>query len=240
MHTRNDLRRAHGPIIARTVAARAYDALRDRIIRGDLPEGMPLRQDALAAELGVSRIPVREALRQLEAEGLVTFRPYAGAVVSTLSIAEIEELFSLRALIETDVLGRAVGHLNAEHLERAEEVLEAFEDAFRRRDVSSWGTLNWEFHSTLYAVAAQPLTMSVLEMLHHHCERYTRAQLSLTRWEGRAMREHRAILDLVRVGDRPGAKRLLRSHILSAGEAMAVFLREQREAVGSARAGEGA
>lgn len=217
-----------GPIVAKTVAVQTYEELHERILRGDLPEGTPLRQDALATELGVSRIPVREALRQLEAEGLVTFRPYAGAVVSSLSVPEIEELFALRALLETDVLGRAVGHLGPEDLERAEEVLEAFEDAFERRDVGSWGTLNWEFHATLYSVAVQPLTMNVLEMLHRHCERYTRAQLALTHWEGRAMTEHRQLLELVRTGAVEEAQQLLRHHILSAGEAMAKFLRAHR------------
>jgi DNA-binding GntR family transcriptional regulator len=224
-----------GIIVAKTVAVQTYEALHERIVRGDLPEGTPLRQDALAAELGVSRIPVREALRQLEAEGLVTFRPYAGAVVSSLSVPEIAELFSLRALIETDVLGRAVGRMGAEELERAEEILAAFEDAFQRRDMAVWGTLNWEFHSTLYAVAAQPLTMSVLEMLHRQCERYTRAQLSLTQWERRAMAEHRQLLELVRTGDVEAAQRLLRQHVLSAGEALVAFLEEQRAGRGSAQ-----
>src|SRR5437660_12006142 len=84
-----------------TIASMTVEALRGRILRGDYPEGEPLRQDALADELGVSRIPVREALRQLEAEGLVTFSPHRGAVVSSLSLEEIEELFELRADIES-------------------------------------------------------------------------------------------------------------------------------------------
>jgi DNA-binding GntR family transcriptional regulator len=215
-------------ITVKTVAAQAYEVLRERILLGDLPEGTALRQAALAAELGVSRIPIREALRQLEAEGLVTFRPHVGAAVSSLSVPEIEEVFSLRALIETELLGRAVGHLGPEDLERAEDVLEVFEEAFNRRDVAEWGTLNWEFHSALYSVALQPITTNVLEMLHRHCERYTRAQLALTRWETRAMAEHRQLLNLVRKADVAGAQVLLRSHILSAGEALASFLRKHR------------
>src|SRR5438132_13826238 len=94
------------PIQRQTVAGMTVEALRERILRGDYPEGEPLRQDALADELGVSRIPVREALRQLEAEGLVTFSPHRGAVVSSLSLEEIDELFELRAQIECDMLRR--------------------------------------------------------------------------------------------------------------------------------------
>src|SRR3954462_13104423 len=96
------------PIQRQTIASMTVEALRERILRGDYPEGEPLRQDALADELGVSRIPVREALRQLEAEGLVTFNPHRGAVVSSLSLDEIVELFELRADIECDLLARAV------------------------------------------------------------------------------------------------------------------------------------
>src|SRR5438874_11719461 len=101
-------RQVVAPIQRQTVAGMTVDALRERILRGDYPEGEPLRQDALADELGVSRIPVREALRQLEAEGLVTFSPHRGAVVSSLSLDEIVELFELRAEIETDLLARAI------------------------------------------------------------------------------------------------------------------------------------
>src|ERR1700712_1705184 len=96
------------PIQRQTIASMTVEALRERILRGDYPESEPLRQDALADELGVSRIPVREALRQLEADGLVTFSPHRGAVVSSLSLEEIHELFELRADIEVDLLRRAL------------------------------------------------------------------------------------------------------------------------------------
>src|SRR6185437_16206705 len=95
---------AGGPIERFTLAGATLQAIRERILSGAYAEGDPLRQDAIAAELGVSRIPVREALRQLEAEGLVTFSPHRGAVVSTFSIGEIEELFELRAQIEADLV----------------------------------------------------------------------------------------------------------------------------------------
>jgi len=107
------------------------EALREKILRGEYPEGAPLRQDTLAAELGVSRIPVREALRQLEAEGLVTFVPHFGAVVSSLSLSEIKELFELRALLETDLLRRAIPRIREEDLDRADEILDQYDAAIR-------------------------------------------------------------------------------------------------------------
>jgi DNA-binding GntR family transcriptional regulator len=90
-----------------TVVDQVADALRARILSGGLPEGRQLRQETLAAELGVSRIPLREAFRRLEAEGLLTIAPHRGAVVSVLSLEEIAELFDLRAMIEPDLIARA-------------------------------------------------------------------------------------------------------------------------------------
>src|SRR5687768_3065054 len=141
------------PLQRQTVAAMTLEAIRDGILHGNYAEGEPLRQDALADELGVSRIPIREALRQLEAEGLVTFNPHRGAIVSTLSLAEIEEVFDLRTTIEADLLRRAVPRLTPEQLDQADEVLDRYASALQSGDVSKWGELNWQFHSTLYAAA---------------------------------------------------------------------------------------
>ncbi|HWJ13798.1 MAG TPA: GntR family transcriptional regulator, partial [Gemmatimonadaceae bacterium] len=154
-------RRLAAPLQRQTVASMTVEALRERILRGDYPEGEPLRQDALADELGVSRIPVREALRQLEAEGLVTFSPHRGAVVSTLSLEEIEELFELRADIECELLRRAIPNTGAEHLTRANDLLDEFDAALADRESERWGPLNWRFHSALYAPARRNLTMGV-------------------------------------------------------------------------------
>lgn len=216
------------PIERQTVTSQAAARLRDKILRGDYREGVPLRQDALAAELGVSRIPIREALRQLEVEGLVTFSPHVGAVVSTLSLGEIMELFEVRALLETDLLRRSIDQLTAADLDRAEDILDAYETAFREGDVATWGVLNWRFHSTLLGVKDRPLTIGILQNLHNQSDRYTRLQLSLTHGESRAAEEHRAILSAVRDGDVDDACQLLRSHIVDAGRSLVDFLRVHR------------
>src|SRR3954468_13173259 len=119
MYTPTNSRPGVVPIQRQTIASMTITALRERILRGDYPEGLPLRQDAIANELGVSRIPVREALRQLEAEGLVTFSPHRGAIVSTMSLKEIRELFELRAEIESGLLRRAIPEMSAEDFARA-------------------------------------------------------------------------------------------------------------------------
>lgn len=216
------------PIRRQTLTTLTADAIRERILRGHYPENEPLRQDAIGAEMGVSRIPVREALRQLEAEGLVTFNPHRGAVVSTLSLKEIRELFELRADIEGDLIRRAVPHMTPEDHARANEILDAYEVALHAGQVPVWGALNWQFHSTLYAAADRALTMSIVRRLHHHSDRYLRMQLTLTRGETRARHEHRAIAAAARKRDAAKASRLMREHILGAGEALVTFLEHER------------
>lgn len=225
------------PVARQTLAAATVEAIRDRILSGVYREGEQLRQDALAADLGVSRIPVREALRQLEAEGLVTFSPHRGAVVSTLSVAEIEELFDIRATLESDLMRRAVPHLTQEDFDRAAEILDDFEAAFNERDIAAWGDLNWQLHSTLYAAANRPMTMGVVENLHQHTNRYARMQLALTHGELRAQDEHRAIVAAARKGNVDRACALMEAHILGAGRSLARFLRGERgeEGRGSTR-----
>ena len=216
------------PIRRQTLTSMTADAIRERILRGLYPEGKPLRQDAIGVELGVSRIPVREALRQLEAEGLVTFNPHRGAVVSTLSLKQISELFELRAEIEGDLIRRAVPHMTAEDHTRADEILDAYEIALHRGQVPVWGALNWQFHSTLYAPADRAFTMSIVSKLHQHSDRYLRMQLALTHGETRARHEHRAIAAAARKGDVAKASRILRDHILGAGRALVAFLEQER------------
>ena len=102
------------------------DKLRDQIIRGEIAEGTQILQDAIATQYQVSKIPVREALRQLEAEGLITIVPNRGAVVPALSPDDIEELFSIRSLLEPEVLKRSIPHLTEEDFSQAEAILKTF------------------------------------------------------------------------------------------------------------------
>jgi DNA-binding GntR family transcriptional regulator len=220
------------PVPRRTVADLAAEALRDLILRGDLAEGEPVRQDAVALELGVSRIPVREALRRLEAEGLVEFSPHCGAVVSSLSLEEITELFDLRALIEASLLRRAVPRLSRDELRHAAEVLVRYDEAFRERRVREWAELNWEFHFTLLAPSGRSRTLALVQNLHHQSERYTRMQLALTGGESRAHVEHRGILAAARHGDSALAARRAARHIRAAGRQLTEFLGRHRAASG--------
>ncbi|HXP73483.1 MAG TPA: GntR family transcriptional regulator [Stellaceae bacterium] len=212
-----------------TFTQHVVNQLREMILCGDLEEGEQLRQDMLATALHVSRIPVREALRQLEAEGLVTFFPNRGAIVSELSLDDIREVFDARALLECDMLGRAIPKLTTEDFDRAEEVLASFDDAFAKGDVRVWGQLNWRFHSILYAPASRPRTMAMIQNLSFNVDRYLRLHLKLTRAIGRARTDHRRILDYCRKRKIEAACDYLRKHILDAGDELIKFLALHRE-----------
>ncbi len=203
-------------------------ALRQRILSGDLHEGTLLNQVALAKEYAISRIPLREACRQLEAEGLLVFQPGKGAVVSSLSLAEITEVVELRAKLEPDLLQKAIPNLTTEDYERASEILDDFEDALESRAVETWGDFNWKFHALLYGPSGRSLTLGFLQNLHRLNRRYSRMQLSLTKWEQRAAREHRMLLALSRRKEAAKAAQLLKEHITTAGQALLDFLASHR------------
>src|SRR5436190_18103371 len=153
---------SYSSIPRQSLPSAVADKLRDQIIRGEIPEGAQLRQDAIATQYGVSRIPVREALRQLDAEGLIAIVPNRGAIVPALSPDDIGELFSIRALLEPEVLKLSIPHLTQQDFSQAEAILKKFVSELKRDDhVSGWGRLNWEFHKTLYARANQPRFMAI-------------------------------------------------------------------------------
>lgn len=203
-----------------TLTATATDSLRQRILSGEWPDGTQLRQEALSRELGVSRVPVREALRQLEAEGLVRIIERRGAVVSQLSLPEIVELLRVRVLLECDMLLEAIPRQTAADIAVAEALLARFEVALNNQDVATWGLLNASFHLALYQAAGRPQTLALIEQLHNRTDRYTRMQILLTGFNDRAHLEHNHLLELCRQKDAITAAAFLKQHIMHAEEAL--------------------
>lgn len=202
-----------------TVAQTVTAQIRERILKREISGGDPLRQDAIAKSFGISIIPVREALKQLEAEGLVELKTHRGAVVTELTLGKALEWIHLRRLIETDLLGMALDRMTETDIARAEKVLEKFNSALRRRlEIERWSQFNWEFHAALYAPADRPETMKLLESLHNKCDRYIRLQLLGADHIERAQKEHGELIKLCRKGRKREAKSLLLRHILGVEE----------------------
>ncbi|MDP4534642.1 GntR family transcriptional regulator [Alkalimonas collagenimarina] len=195
------------------------EEIRKQILTGQIKAGEPLRQAALAEKLNVSRIPVREALLQLEAEGLVEFEAHKGATATRLSAEQVTELFELRALLECDLLRRAIPLMTDVVLKAADRVRMNMTVAFEKSDeISSWSDLNTEFHLTLYRPAGRHKTIELVHNLMINSDRYIRFHLLLAGGVTKADPEHHALLQLCQAKDIDGACQLLRKHILEAAD----------------------
>jgi DNA-binding GntR family transcriptional regulator len=213
-----------------SLAAAVVERLREKILHGELREGEQLRQDAIAAEFQISRIPVREALSHLAAEGLITIVANRGAVVSALSPDEIMQLFETRAVLECYMLRQAIPNFTEKDFQAAAEILQRFEESLENdADVKSWGQWNWAFHSALYGPANRPVMLSVLKTLNNNCDRYTRLHLVFTRDLHVAGKAHRELLDACRTKDPDVASNALWKHITTAGEYLKEFIQRRRE-----------
>lgn len=205
--------------ISKTASASSivFEALRKAIIEGDVKEGEPLRQDEIARMFNTSRIPVREAISRLEEQGLVKTQRYKGAVVSGLSATEAEEIFDFRALIEPEVIRRAVPLMSAETLDSARTSWAAFSAS---SDPMNWGDLNRDFHSTLYQASGLQYHLDVIDNAMDRIDRYLRAQLVMSNGMERANEEHIAIWEACVAGNAKQAAELTRLHISGARESL--------------------
>lgn len=201
-----------------------FDALKSAIVEGELHEGETLRQDQIASMFSVSRIPVREALARLEEQGLVTTQRHKGAVVASLSLDEISELFEFRALVEGEAIRLAVLNATDETLEEAASYAERFS---AEEDSARWAQLNRQFHFALYKPCNRPYYLQVVSQSIDKVARYLRAQLVLTDGIARARREHNAILQAALDRNADLASELTRAHILGASQSLQLFLQQR-------------
>lgn len=203
----------------KTISNQVADMIRQRILSGAYEEGYQLRQEHLASDLGVSRIPVREALHQLHSEGFVDLIAHKGAVVTRISLEEILEMHELRARIETWLLSLSVPLMTDEHFELALDNARRFGqegDGFKYSEFSH--ALNWDFHSSLYVAANRPTTVEMVSKIHKQLERYTRMMVSLAGSKEAAHHDHLALLELCKNRDVPRAIAMLETHIMVGGK----------------------
>ena len=200
------------PMEVRTLADRVYDVMRDRILSGDLAGGDPIRQDTIAAELGISKIPLREALTRLEQDGLVSSHANRGYIASLLSTAEAEEVFALRLKLEPDATVNGSRHaLDADH--RAAEAAFLELEAKVHAGGTDQGTFNRLFHVALTRPGAGRITLSLIDRLNMIADRYVRLHLKPTGRSTRANAEHRDILECWIGRDLRRLDQLVKNHI---------------------------
>lgn len=207
----------------------AYVELKRRILDGKLPEGSPIRQDEVAAQLGVSKIPVREALMRLQSEGLVQFTPNIGAVVATLTLMDYIEMLDMRLALECRALELAVPNMASVDIVRARELLAAYHSAMTDQE---WSDLNVEFHDTLYQPSNRPRLLSTIRSVQEHMGKLLRLRVTMAAQHNRSHEEHVKILDACERGDVKDAVRLLRRHIEQTQREVQGYFRDSQRRVG--------
>jgi len=189
----------------------AKEALRSAILSGSLPGGSRLVQADLAAELRVSTTPIREALRDLVAEGLIVFDPHRGALVRSLDVAEVKEIYDIRRVLEPLAVRRATERITKAELAEAADLLKQMEDC---TDPTEWVELNWRFHGLLEAAARSPLLESMVRSVQDISALYVAH--SVKQFPERVRegnREHRAMLSAIRRKDADKAGEILVKHL---------------------------
>jgi DNA-binding GntR family transcriptional regulator len=190
------------------------DELRTAILAGRLAAGETLRQEELADRLGVSRMPVREAIKRLHSEGLVEILPSRRVRVAALERGEIEDIYDMRAALEPLAVRLAVPNLTKAQLRDAAHALEAADD---EQDADTFGVRNAAFHLALMTPCERPRLLNGIASLLDLSDRYQRAALRDPQHNARVREEHAALLEAARAGDAERAARLTEDHVREAG-----------------------
>ncbi|SMG21154.1 transcriptional regulator, GntR family [Paraburkholderia susongensis] len=201
-------------IVRPTTVELVTTAVRQRILSGELAPGEVLRQEALAEELGVSRVPVREAITRLTAEGLLTSVPHKGAYVAELSIDEVKETFDIRLRLEPWIFSEAIPRITEAEIGKAVRLVKEMDNA----DSGVWGQLNWRLHETLYLPAQRDITLQMLRVLHDRSDRYFRFQAVQVPIREQSHDEHMALIEACRKRDAKLGAKLLEQHVKTAAQ----------------------
>lgn len=211
----------------KTTSQQLAESIRSKIVSGNLLGGTPLKQDKLAEEYGVSKIPVREALYLLQNEGLVIFINNRGSLVSELSISEVEEIYTMRIALEEIALARAIPNLNLSDYASAEAALKLLEDCQEPTELSA---LNWQFHQSLYRAAQMPKLLETVSMLHNNVARYLLLYLNALNQQAHSQAEHWELLRACREGKVAYAVGILKQHLLDAQYCTTEYMKAQQQA----------
>jgi DNA-binding GntR family transcriptional regulator len=210
--------------LVRTMSGQLTTRIRDKILGGDYAPGSALLQDSIAAEFGVSKIPVREALVRLRAEGLIDIEAHRGFRVRPLSSSEVDEVFRLRLTLEPAAV--AIGTQLAKPADHAaaRDALRALDAALAAGARGDIGSFNSAFHLALIVPHAQPVSMEILTRLHTLSRRYVRMHLLPAGRVRRAAREHNLLFNTWVKGDARAVRRLTQVHIEETRDELAAVL----------------
>jgi DNA-binding GntR family transcriptional regulator len=209
----------------RTLAAQVLERIREAILRQTLKPGERIDQIKLTDELKVSMAPIREALKDLEAEGLVTIYPRRGAFVTEMSVDDLDKLYFARAIIEGETIYHAVPLLTDDDLTRLDGYVSGMKQATLGDDVSTYIALNRQFHLDMYTALDNPHLLQVIQNLWKRSELYRYHLMAATHDTERVHREHEAIFDAACRRDQAGTREIAMLHIRHTQEELHVYLK---------------
>lgn len=191
----------------------AYEILRNAILNGTLEPGTRMVERELANQLGISRTPIREAIRKLENEGLVTHIPRKGVVVTKVSIKEVIEIFNIRAALEGLAASHAAENINSKTAMKLRSLLEKMENALDAKQADLFKKLHLKFNDTIYLAADSPRLYQMIQTLVDYIANYTQAGYSYPGRQQEAQEEHRAVVDAI-INKKPMlAEQIAKKHI---------------------------
>jgi DNA-binding GntR family transcriptional regulator len=208
-----------------TAQQEAYRHLRDRILSGELAGDARLNPAEIAELLGISRMPVREALRQLDAEGLVTLRPNRAAHVTSLSALEVADLFEIRTALEVMTVRSAVGALSEESLADLVALKERMERA--RSDPAEWLKRHEDFHQAICALGNRKRLQQEIARVRLAIRPYLLMYMKVFDTVEMPGLEHSSLLDALASGDIGRAEEAMRTHVANPAEGLVKFLHER-------------
>lgn len=198
-----------------SLRGRVFNKIREDILSGKYEKNEELKEMAIGAELGVSRTPVREALRQLELEGLVKIIPNKGAYVIGITLKDVKDIYEIRSLLEGLCARWATENADEKTIAQLEEILELAEFYEDKDNTEQNIELDNKFHDIIYNIANSKMLKHTLTDYHHYLERMRKMTLSSKERVKHSNMEHRAIVEAMKSSDSAKAERLANQHIMS-------------------------
>lgn len=204
-----------------------FNTLREAILKGELKPGERLMELQLASKLGVSRTPIREAIRMLELEGLTVTVPRKGAEVARMTEKDMEDVLQIRKALDELAVGLACDNIEETDLEKLQVALENFEASTRGHDVKKIAQADVEFHDVIYQAANNPKLVNMLNNLREQMYRYRVEYLKNETIYPTLIREHEEIFDCLKRKDRAGVIRVMSYHVVNQEMMVKNIIREQ-------------
>ena len=198
----------------RPIGEMAYVSLKRAIVKGDLHPEQRLVESALSAQMGISRIPVREAIKKLEQDGLIEKLEKGGFIVKNPSRKELEETFGIRACLESYAAALATGHMDAPTIDRLENVLKLYREALERRDIGKMTQLNDQLDEIIFNTSGSEKLYALIANFRDFISRYRKVLLTCMDYAAISLSDHEKIVQAMKERDGERVEKLMRNHLL--------------------------